>query len=130
MRKELVSGSEQSAVRTSIKRVGRILRRNLPTLAICAAMTIMMVGQAYAEPDAESLWSDIANLIKKWVTRLGGTVMLVGGIMFGLGWKNDDADGKTRGINTIIAGAIVCAVAVTAGTFMGTSGGSGSSSTT
>ena len=131
MKKEMVLSDEQSAVRTGIKRVGRILRRNLPTLAICAAMTIMMVGQAYAEPDAESLWSTVATLLKKWVTRLGGTVMFVGGIMFGLGWKNDDADGKTRGINTIIAGAIVCAVAATASTFMGSSAsGSGSASTT
>ena len=38
-------------------------------------------------------------------------ILFVGGVMFGLGWKNDDADGKTRGINTIIAGAIVVAVA-------------------
>ena len=130
MRKELCLSSGDNGVRTSIKRVGRILRRNLPTLAICAAMTIMMVGQVYAEPDADSLWQTVANLLKTWVTRLGGTVMFVGGIMFGLGWKNDDADGKTRGINTVIAGAIVCAVAVSAGTFMGASGGSGSGSTT
>ena len=130
MRKELCLSSGDNGVCTSIKRVGRILRRNLPTLAICAAMTIMMVGQVYADPDADSLWKTVADLLKTWVTRLGGTVMFVGGIMFGLGWKNDDADGKTRGINTVIAGAIVCAVAVSAGTFMGASGGSGSGSTT
>ena len=43
--------------------------------------------------------------------------MFVGGIMFGLGWKSDDAEQKSRGISTIIAGAIVVAVAALTGTF-------------
>ena len=43
--------------------------------------------------------------------------MFVGGVMFGLGWKSDDAEQKSRGISTIVAGAIVTAVAAITGTF-------------
>ena len=60
---------------------------------------------------AEKLWTTLSTLIGKWVLRLGGVVIFVGGVMFALGWKNDDAEQKTRGIQTIIAGAIVMALA-------------------
>jgi hypothetical protein len=39
--------------------------------------------------------------------------------MFGLGWQRDDADGKTRGIQVAIGGAIVFAVGFMTETFMG-----------
>ena len=45
--------------------------------------------------------------------------MLIGGIMFGLGFKNDDADSKTRGVQTLVAGAIVIAVGAGYTTFLG-----------
>ena len=57
------------------------------------------------------MWTEITALVTKWVARLGGAVIFVGGVMFGLGWKSDDAEQKSRGINTIIAGAIVAAMA-------------------
>lgn len=95
--------------KVSIKEnLGKFLNRHASAIAVCAICTLMIAGQVFA---ADALWNTIADLIKTWVTRLGGVVMFVGGVMFGLGWKNDDADGKTRGINTIIAGAIVVAVA-------------------
>ena len=95
--------------RVSVKeRVGEFLNRNAARIAICVFGTLMIAGQVFA---ADALWTTIAGLIKTWTTRLGGVVMFVGGIMFGLGWKNDDADGKSRGISTMIAGGIVIAVA-------------------
>lgn len=66
----------------------------------------------------DALWKTIITLIKTWITRLGGAVMLVGGVMFGLGWKSDDAEQKSRGVSTMIGGAIVIAVAQVAGTFL------------
>lgn len=65
----------------------------------------------------DALWKTITGLIKTWVTRLGGVVMFVGGIMFGLGWKSDDAEQKSRGVSTIIGGAIVTAIAQITGIF-------------
>lgn len=86
-------------------------------IAIATMMLLFMSMGGIASASVDVLWQTVANLIETWVTRLGGVVMFVGGIMFGLGWKNDDADGKTRGIQTIIAGGIVVAVAALTGTF-------------
>ena len=61
---------------------------------------------------AEAQWSAVIDFLVPWIERLGGVVMLLGGIMFGLAFKNDDADGKTRALQTLVAGAIVIAVGV------------------
>lgn len=100
---------------TTGQRVGMFLNRHAIQIACVMMVAVMMCGMAFATADA--LWNTIANLIQTWVTRLGGVVMFVGGIMFGLGWKSDDAEQKSRGISTIIAGAIVVAVAALTGTF-------------
>ncbi|MDR2650649.1 MAG: hypothetical protein LBB94_13180 [Clostridiales bacterium] len=68
--------------------------------------------------DPDSLWKTVTDLIEKWVTRLGAVVMFVGGVMFGLGWKNDDAEGKSRGVSTMVAGGIVIAVAAVSSSFL------------
>lgn len=98
-----------------LKELGLFLDRHCLAVAAMALVTVAMGGMASASVDA--MWNTIANLIGTWVTRLGGVVMFVGGVQFGLGWKNDDADAKTRGVQTIIAGAIVTAVAALTGTF-------------
>lgn len=71
---------------------------------------------------ADNMWNTIVDLVTKWIGRLGGAVIFVGGIMFGLGWKSDDAEQKSRGINTIIAGAIVAAMAGLATVFFNAAG--------
>lgn len=97
-----------------VKRFGMNLNRRTMLVATLMLCVIAMSGTAFA---ADALWTTISGLIQTWVTRLGGVVMFVGGIMFGLGWKSDDAEQKSRGISTIIAGAIVIAVAALTSTF-------------
>lgn len=90
--------------------------RNIATIAV-VALCVTMIGMTVCGAEADTLWSTLTTVIEKWVKRLGGVIMFVGGIMFGLGWKRDDADGKSTGISTIIAGAIVFAVAELASIF-------------
>lgn len=97
-------------IKRNTQKMGVIFDRHATQLACLCLMAIMVGGVAFAS-GADALWNTISTLIQTWVTRLGGVVMFVGGIMFGLGWKNDDAEGKSRGISTIIAGGIVVAVA-------------------
>ena len=99
---------------TKAQTVGMFLNKHMLKIAIAMMITVMMCGMAFA---ADALWNTISGLIQTWVTRLGGVVMFVGGVMFGLGWKSDDAEQKSRGISTIIAGAIVIAGAGLTGTF-------------
>lgn len=99
---------------TKAQTVGLFLNKHLLKIACVMMITVTMLGMAFA---ADALWNTISGLIQTWVTRLGGVVMFVGGIMFGLGWKSDDAEQKSRGVSTIIAGAIVVAVAALTSTF-------------
>lgn len=97
-------------------KVGKLVAKNRMVLTLIA-LGILTVSCVCFGASADTLWTTIADLIKTWVTRLGAVVMFVGGVMFGLGWKSDDAEQKSRGISTIIAGAIVLAVAQLTGTF-------------
>lgn len=99
---------------TTCQKVGVFFNKQAVTIACLLMVAVMMCGTAFA---ADALWQTIANLIKTWVTRLGGVVMFIGGVMFGLGWKSEDPEQRSRGISTIIAGGIVVAVAAITGQF-------------
>lgn len=108
----------RETITKKIAAFGIFLNRHSSTIMCMLLVCIMVSSVASATTStADSLWNTLANLIKTWVTRLGGVIMFVGGVMFGLGWKSDDAEQKSRGISTIVAGAIVTAVAAITGTF-------------
>lgn len=67
---------------------------------------------------AEDKWDTVIGFIVPWITRLGGVVILIGAVEFGLAFKNDDAEGKTKGMRTIIAGCIVTAVGFSSDLFL------------
>lgn len=101
-----------------IQKIGLFLNRHSYAIAFALVLFISVNSIVFASGStADTLWTKISNLMKTWVTRLGGVVMFVGGVMFGLGWKNNDAEQKSQGISTIVAGAIVVAVAALTGTF-------------
>jgi len=99
----------------TLQTVNRHITRNIHYFMAAAVAVLVVSGTVFA--NAEMLWGTVADLIGTWITRLGAVVMFVGGVMFGLGWKNDDAEQKSRGVSTIIAGAIVTAVAALTSTF-------------
>ncbi len=88
--------------------------RKIQTLVLMYALfaPIFMVHAADAK------WNTVINFFVVWIERLGGAVILVGGVEYGLAFKNDDADAKTRGIKTIIAGCIVLAVGLSSSIFL------------
>ena len=96
------------------KRFVNFSSRYLYVFFVLFFITLFSSGSVFA---ADALWNTVAGIISVWVLRLGGVVIFVGGIMFGLGWKNDDAEGKSRGISTMISGGIVTALAVMVPTF-------------
>lgn len=76
----------------------------------------MTLGTAYATAeggDAKALWDKLFLEVETWVKRLGAMLMFLGGIMFAMGFKSDDAEQKSRGLSTAIAGALVIGIAVT-----------------
>lgn len=102
-----------------LRKASNYISKNWVTIAsIAILMVVMCVGFAFADNSAaENMWTKIKETIGTWGKRLGGVVLFVGGIMFGLGWKREDADGKSQGVSTMIAGAIVIALCETIDTF-------------
>ena len=98
------------------KKAGKILV-TLPLVLSACTVT------AYAAGDADSMLSEIETILKDWIPKLGMMLVAVGGIQLAIGFKDDDTTGKTRGMQTIVGGAIVIAIA---GIISFTSGGSGS----
>lgn len=86
-------------------------------------LTTLLMSYALLSPmnltyGAESKWNAVINFVLPWISRLGGVVILIGAVEFGLAFKNDDAEGKTKGMRTVIAGCIVIAVGLSSSTFL------------
>lgn len=60
--------------------------------------------------NAEQGFSSIVNFFVTWIQKVGGLVALVGGIMFCLAIKNNDAEQKQSGLLTLVAGFAVIAI--------------------
>lgn len=106
MKNLLESKNKENLLKNALK----FLNRHQRSVACFLLVALVASGTVHAA-SADSLWNTVSELIGTWVTRLGGVVMFVGGVMFGLGWKNDDAEGKSRGISTLVSGGIVIATA-------------------
>ncbi|MBE5877245.1 MAG: hypothetical protein E7290_10215 [Lachnospiraceae bacterium] len=96
--------------------LGKFLNKHAAVITVVLVMTLV-VSMTVFGASADVLWNTLANEIKKWVNRLGAVIIFVGGIMFALGWKSDDAEQKSKGISTVIAGGLVIAIAQLTGTF-------------
>ena len=101
---------ERKNKRNLLKNAFEILNRHKNAVGCLLLIALIASGTVHAA-SADDLWNTVANLLQTWVTRLGGVVMFIGGVMLGLGYKNDDVEGKTRGISTLVSGGIVIATA-------------------
>ena len=89
------------------KRAGKILV-TLPLALSLMALTVFADGGTNG--GAEGTINTIIGLLKTWIPRLGALLVVVGGIQLGIGFKDDDQTGKTRGMQCMIGGAIVAAI--------------------
>lgn len=79
------------------------------TGAIGSSM-ILLTSRVYANSNTGSIDSFI-NFACDWLTKIGGVIALVGGVMFALGWQREDAEGKSRGLMTLMGGFMLVAIA-------------------
>lgn len=52
-----------------------------------------------------------------WLFKIGGTVALIGGVMFALSWNREDAEGKSKALLTLMAGFMLVAISQSPGLF-------------
>lgn len=79
----------------------------IPAAVSACAMNVYAAGDG---ADAQGMIDAIMGVLGPGVIALGSLVAVVGGIQTGVGFKDDNADGKTRGFQTLIGGAIIAAV--------------------
>lgn len=75
-----------------------------------ASTMVLAHSRVLAASNTGSIDSFI-NFACDWLTKIGGVIALVGGVMFALGWQREDAEGKSRGLMTLMAGFMLVAIA-------------------
>ena len=94
-----------------IKNLFRKLREKVAVIGTTAMGTLILAEtRAFAASNTESIDSFI-NFACDWLTKIGGVIALVGGVMFALGWQREDAEGKSRGLMPLMAGFMLVAIA-------------------
>ena len=68
-------------------------------------------ANAAAGGEGVETFNTVIEFIVDWVARIGLVVGFIGAVQFALGFKDDSADGKTRGLMCLASGFIVFAVA-------------------
>lgn len=116
-------GSVTTKIKVKAKEIGKFLyqQRNIIAVVIMVVMITVpsLVFAASTEgASGDNQWNFLTSLITKWGKRIGGAIMLFGGIDFGLGWKDDRADQITQGIRIAVAGGIVLGVVAASATFL------------
>lgn len=119
MKNVIVKGKEKvSQVKGFIRAKKLIVATFLMSVMADLSTTTAYASGTGTTTTAEGKWDTVIGFIVPWITRLGGVVILIGAIEFGLAFKNDDAEGKTKGMRTIIAGCIVTAVGLSSDIFL------------
>lgn len=85
----------------------------------CGAATPMLLSysRVYADGSGTEKIDKFIDFACDWLVKIGGTIGLVGGVMFALSWQRDDAEGKSKALMTIMAGLMLIAVAQTRSIF-------------
>ncbi|MDE7295516.1 MAG: hypothetical protein K2N72_13920 [Oscillospiraceae bacterium] len=100
------------AMVTAVNTTGKLMttRAGKAMLVVPAAMSACTVTASAEDATAQGMIDGIMGILGPGIIGLGTLVAVVGGIQTGVGFKDDNADGKTRGFQTLIGGAIIAAV--------------------
>lgn len=89
--------------------------------SVCIAVVLMLVAtSAFAapgDPAGMDKLDGVINVIATWLGRIGLIVAFFGAVQLALGFKNDDADGKVRGMKTLASGFLVFGITQSLGLF-------------
>lgn len=112
-------GEKMKETIRKIKRFEIRLAVFICTLLACSPVNMVYAtGTPNTQDAAADKWDQVIGFITPWIQRLGGVVILIGAVEFGLAFKNDDAEAKTKGMRTAIAGCIVFAVGLSSDIFL------------
>lgn len=74
------------------------------------ALVLMLAATsvyASGSPAGMATFDGVIDVVATWLGRIGLVVAFFGAVQLALGFKNDDADGKVRGMKTLASGFLV-----------------------
>ena len=92
------------------KKISKLKEKITVLTGAIGSSMVLLTSRVYADSNTGSIDSFI-NFACDWLTKIGGVIALVGGVMFALGWQREDAEGKSRGLMTLMAGFMLAAIA-------------------
>lgn len=92
------------------KKVNKLKEKITVLTGAIMSTFIMFTTSVYADSNTGSI-DQFINFACDWLVKIGGVIALVGGVMFALGWQREDAEGKSRGLMTLMAGFMLVAIA-------------------
>lgn len=121
-------GKKQNAERNPLARffsgAKKKCRKVITTVSTMVTMAMVSAVTAFAEGegeggvvDGEAAFNQVVGFFATWIGRIGLVVAFVGGVMFALAIKNDDAEAKTRGLMTLASGFVVFALTLSLNLF-------------
>ena len=114
IKEDFTTNSELTVSQRDRKRERAVRRISVGFMAVmmmCSAFGITAFAEEAADPEGVATFNTVVQFIVDWVARIGLVIGFVGAVQFALGFKDDSADGKTRGLMCLASGFIVFAVA-------------------
>ena len=85
--------------------------RLLKRICIFTGVLMMNSFQSFAAPlDPDTTLNNTIDFVAYWVNKFGAVLAFVGALMLAMGFRNNDAEGKTQGIRVLITGVMVLAI--------------------
>lgn len=120
-RKERTSTNPIKRAFTAMSKRAKRLAATVSTMLTVMLMTSVsaFADDAGGTPavDGEAAFNSVIGFFATWIGRIGLVVAFVGGVMFALAIKNDDAEAKTRGLMTLASGFVVFALTLSLNLF-------------
>lgn len=117
MREDFTPNSQLTVEQRERKTMRAVSRIMTGVMAASMAMSCMGINVFAADgvttdtADGVETFNTVVEFIVDWVARIGLVIGFIGAVQFAMGFKDDSADGKTRGLMCLASGFIVYAVA-------------------
>ena len=95
------------------RRIRHVRKIAFGLYAVMMAMSVMSATAFAADGgggEGVETFNTVVEFIVEWVGRIGLVIGFIGAVQFAMGFKDDNADGKTRGLMCLASGFIVFAV--------------------
>lgn len=102
---DVITASVEAAPVTQLS-----LTDNSNFIVNAAEVKLLPMAALSGQTDGDAQFESVINFFVKWIRRIGMVVALVGGIMFALAIKSNDAEQKQAGLLTLVAGFVVAAL--------------------